>query len=131
MLTGVRVLLVNTLTDEADLYEIGLGHYGARVRAVASALDAIEALAGEPFDVLVSDIDVDQYWGGYALVRTIRGLPDHHVRTLPAVALTGWAGEEDRARAADAGFQRHCAKPCPPSELAEAIAGLLGRAVPV
>ena len=130
MLNGVRVLLVDTLSDEADLYQIGLGHYGALVRAVATALDAIEALEGEPFDVLVTDIDLDQHRDGYALVRTIRGLPDDQVRRLPAVALTGWASEEDRARATDAGFQRHCPKPCPPSELAEAIAGLLGRAVP-
>ena len=129
MLDGVRVLLVNDLSDEADLYEIGLGHYGARVRAVPSALDAIEALAGEEFDVLVSDVDLGRNRGGYDLVRAIRGLPDTRFKEMPAVVLTGWAAEDEWARATEAGFQLHCAKPCAPSELAETIAGLLGRAV--
>ena len=46
---------------------------------------------------------------------------------MPAIALTGFAGPEDRRRALQAGFQSHMAKPVDPRELISTIATLLGR----
>lgn len=47
---------------------------------------------------------------GYELIREVRKLEPHGGQT-PAVALTAFNREQDRARAIDAGFQKHLSKP--------------------
>ncbi|HJW50200.1 MAG TPA: DNA translocase FtsK, partial [Candidatus Limnocylindria bacterium] len=44
--------------------------------------------------------------------------------SMPAIALTAYARDEDRQRALAAGFQCHLAKPVEPCDLAQAIADL-------
>jgi two-component system CheB/CheR fusion protein len=53
---------------------------------------------------------------GYDVARALRA--DEALRDVPLVALTGYASPADVQRAADAGFDRHLAKPIPPLELA-------------
>jgi CheY-like chemotaxis protein len=45
---------------------------------------------------------------------------------VPVLALTAYAGVEDRVRLLAAGFQLHVAKPADPGELTTAIASLAG-----
>jgi CheY-like chemotaxis protein len=47
------------------------------------------------------------------------------LRTVPAVALTGYAAPEDIARARAAGFAAHVAKPIDPTTLARVVEQLL------
>lgn len=42
---------------------------------------------------------------------------------MPAIALTAYARREDEARAVEAGYDMHVAKPVDPGALAHAIAG--------
>jgi len=63
--------------------------------------------------------------GRYELIRRVRSLPEREGGRIPAIALTGFAREEDRHRAIDAGFDAHVAKPIDPSELARIIAKLV------
>ena len=65
-------------------------------------------------DVVLCDLglpDVD----GYEVARTLRAEPAL-ARTM-LFALSGYAQPEDRARAAEAGFDAHLAKPAPVEEL--------------
>ena len=48
---------------------------------------------------------------GYDLVREVRARESGGDRRMPAIALTAFASEEDRARALAAGFDAHVAKP--------------------
>jgi len=64
---------------------------------------------------------------GYDLIRKVRALEDKRGRRLPALALTAYAGEEDRRRALSAGFQMHLAKPVEPAELSDLIKKLLAK----
>jgi CheY-like chemotaxis protein len=65
---------------------------------------------------------------GYALISKVRLLDPEQGGRIPAVALTAYAGNEDRARTLSAGFQRHVSKPVDPAELTEVVADLAGRA---
>ena len=46
---------------------------------------------------------------------------------MPAIALTAYARERDRAKALAAGYQVHLAKPVEPDDLVLAVADLAGR----
>jgi CheY-like chemotaxis protein len=71
----------------------------------------------------VSDIDLSDE-DGYALIRQIRQHEAEHGGFLPAIALTGYARADDRARAVAAGFQAHAPKPVEPAALSAAIAAI-------
>jgi CheY-like chemotaxis protein len=122
-LDGLRILVVDDQIDGRTLTSSMLTQAGASVKAVASAREALHVLEVERPDVLVSDIDVSDE-DGYALIRQIREYEARHGGFLPAIALTGYARAEDRARALAAGFQAHAPKPVDPAALSSAIAAI-------
>jgi CheY-like chemotaxis protein len=69
-------------------------------------------------DLIVSDIAMPDR-DGYDLLRNLRDLPQ--TSTIPAIALTAYARQEDRARALSEGFQAHLPKPVEPNELISVI----------
>jgi len=71
----------------------------------------------------VSDLGLPDQ-DGYALIRQLRQHEREHGGFLPAVALTGYARAEDRARVLASGFQAHVPKPVDPVELATVIADI-------
>jgi CheY-like chemotaxis protein len=81
-------------------------------------------LETQALNILVSDIGLPDE-DGYALIRQIRQRETEHGGFLPAVALTGFAGEEARSRVIAAGFQAHVPKPLDPAELTAAIRRLM------
>jgi len=120
-LEGLRILVVDDNADGRTLTSMVLTQAGASVRAAASVREALQMLDAERPDVLVSDIGLPDE-DGYGLIRRIRAREAEHGGSLPAVALTGYARAEDRARILAAGFQAHVPKPVDPIELAAAIA---------
>ena len=58
---------------------------------------------------------------GYEAAKTIRNLPDPAHNSIPIIALTANAFEEDRQDAMDSGMDDHVAKPIRKSELIKAI----------
>ena len=123
VLEGITVLLVEDEADTRDLVTTMLREFGARVVAVNSAKDALASLQLEVPSVLLSDIGMSGQ-NGYDLIRKIRALPPEKGGTVPAVALTAYAGPADRRRALLAGFHVHLAKPVEPDELLAVIASL-------
>ena len=128
-LTGVTVLVVDDDPEARELIRRVLSQSKAVVFVAASAADALEVLAREKLDVLVSDIgmpDVD----GYQLIRTVREQLKLDGTELPAVAVTAYARSQDRTRAMLAGYQMHIAKPIEPQELLATVANFAGRTSP-
>jgi PAS domain S-box-containing protein len=124
-LSGRRVLVVDDETDARELFATLIREYGAEVATAPSVKDALVALHSFRPDVLVSDIAMPNQ-DGYDLVRQLRALDaDNELRTVPAIALTAYARQDDRRRALAAGFQLHVAKPVDPRELVHAISRLL------
>ena len=97
-----------------------------RWSAWGSVPAAIEAIRAARPDVVVSDIGLPGE-DGYALARHLQEteMRDHLGRTIPAIALTAYVTERDRARALSAGFQAHAAKPVDPRELTLTVANVL------
>ncbi|OLE54837.1 MAG: hypothetical protein AUG51_05700 [Acidobacteria bacterium 13_1_20CM_3_53_8] len=121
-LAGVRVLVVDNERDARAMIHAGLEEYGAQVHEAASVTEALEILAREKIDVLVSDIGMPVR-DGYEMIRLVRGIEAKDgVQTLPAIALTAYTGEEAVRLSLSAGYQMHMAKPVELNKLAEAVA---------
>ncbi|MFN6489667.1 MAG: PAS domain S-box protein [Nostoc sp. DedQUE03] len=123
-LNGVQILLVDDEPDTRKFQAFVLEQCGANVTAVASGLEALQALEQFTPDVLVSDIGMAQM-DGYMLMQEIRSRPLNQGGTIRAIALTAYAAEIDRQRALQVGFQTHITKPVEPEKLVRAIASLL------
>jgi two-component system CheB/CheR fusion protein len=126
-MAGLRVLLVDDVEDAVLVMKSLLDMYGAQVAVATSARQALEILDREEIDLLVSDISMPDM-DGNALLREVRRLPRH--ATLPAVAVTGLAREQDIAMARQAGFSAHLGKPLSVDRLLSIIPGLLRRRPP-
>jgi len=125
-LDGLRVLVVDNEDDARQIASVALRAAGATVTAAASAGEAfLAASTGPSPNVLVSDLAMPGE-DGYALIHRLREA-GVDVRTMPAVALTAFAGPHERRRALLAGFQVQMAKPVDPYELIAAVASLAGR----
>lgn len=124
-LDGLRILVVDDDEDARELLRALLESRGAVVLAAGSVADALTGLERGP-DVIVSDIAMPEA-DGYSLVRAVRALERGSERRLPIIAVTAYAGASDRARALEAGFDLHFAKPVDLEALAVAIAAGTGR----
>lgn len=125
-LRGTKVLVVDDDYDTREILAAMLSRYGPEVRAAASAAEAVDLFTAWRPDVLVSDIGMP-IEDGYDLIRKIRAMPIDQGGNTSAIALTAFAGKEDRQRALAAGFQQHLSKPIEPVALAKVVARILGR----
>jgi CheY-like chemotaxis protein len=125
ILDGARVLVVDDESDARELIETALSNRGARVIAVATASEALGTLleCGPDTwpDVIVSDIGM-QNIDGLEFMRKVRAMESARSGRAHAIALTAYAGDEDRAVALEAGYDVHIAKPFDPAGLARAVA---------
>lgn len=125
-LAGLHVLVVEDEADTRAMIQAILEDRGARVTAVESASEALQAIERQKPDVMVSDIGMP-LMDGYELMRKVKEMESARKNIFPAVALTAYARDEDRERSLAAGYQIHLPKPVEPSDLIKAIAQLAGR----
>jgi CheY-like chemotaxis protein/nitrogen-specific signal transduction histidine kinase len=103
-----RVLIVDDSPDTLTLLRAFFEQKGSHVMTATSAREAITVATKYPPAIIISDIgmpDID----GYELLAELRRLPG--LEKIPAIAISGYAMEEDRERAQNAGFSAHVAKP--------------------
>jgi signal transduction histidine kinase len=116
--TGLDVLIVEDSIDTLTLLSAVFSREGANVTTAASAAEALEhAIAKRPA-VIISDIgmpDVD----GYELLEQLKVIPG--MDDVPAIAISGYASDEDRERALDTGYHALVPKPIDVDELFELI----------
>ncbi|GAP98769.1 PAS domain S-box protein [Leptolyngbya sp. NIES-2104] len=123
-LDNIHILLVDDDTDTRHLQTFVLEQSGAKVTAVASGIEVLQALDQVKPHILVSDIGMPEM-DGYQLMEQIRSRFAEQGGTIHAIALTAYAGELDQQRARQAGFQAYLTKPVEPETLVNAIVHLL------
>ena len=75
-------------------------------------------------DCLVSDIGMPGE-DGYTLIKKVRALRKKNGGRIPAIALTGFAGIDDKSKAIAAGYQTHIPKPVDLGSLTSEIVRLV------
>jgi CheY-like chemotaxis protein len=123
-LDGKRVLLVEDNEDTRDLYALLLERCGAHVTTADTADEALATIAAVRPDVIIADISLPDGEDGCELLKAVRQLGPDRGGDTPAVAVSGWAAERDRARGIDAGFQVYLSKPVSLDVLAAVVASL-------
>ena len=122
-IADARVLIVEDDPGTRDALTQMLRLTGAVIRTAASAADAMTCFAEFHPDLLVCDISMPDE-DGYSLLRRFRALGPERGGNVPALALSALAGDDDRRRSAEAGFQMHMAKPVEVARLVAALAQL-------
>lgn len=116
-----RILVIEDSADAAETLReaLELGGHSVEIAATGSAgLDKARSLRP---DVILCDIGLPGM-NGYEVARALRA--DAALGPIPLVALSGYASDEDVARAREAGFDAHIAKPASPDAIEKALSSI-------
>src|SRR5215208_6070723 len=97
---------------------------GHRVTAVADGAAALEAAAGQPYDVVLLDVALGAGPTGHDVARMLRGRRD----VVPIIMLTALDSEADAVQGLEAGADDYVTKPFGLAELRSRIRAVLRRA---
>ena len=117
-----RILIVEDQPDTLEMLAANFQTRGFETLLCNSAAEAFQATEREHFDVLISDIAMPGI-DGLQLIRDLRQRKG--LENTPAIALTGYASQNDADAAIAAGFDLHLSKPIDPTVLADAVENLL------
>ncbi len=113
-LRGLRVLLAEDNEMNQMIAEELLTSKGIVVTAVNNGQEAIDALQGGAFDLVLMDIQMP-VMDGLTATACIRANPDHE--GLPIIAMTAHAMSGDREISLEGGMNDHITKPIDPDVL--------------
>jgi signal transduction histidine kinase len=125
-LSGMEILVVEDSEDTLALLSTIFGQEGAVVVTASSAFEAIRKVEQSRPDLIVSDIGMPDT-DGYTFMKKVKGLPG--LNEVPAIAVSGYASDEDRARALEVGYIALIPKPIDVDTLFLLIQNLLRPAV--
>jgi CheY-like chemotaxis protein len=120
---GLRILIVDDDRESCEMMLEALRGFGASVRSVLSATEAIGALPEFSPDLVLSDIAMPGR-DGYAVLDAVRAIETILGRRVPVAAVSAYAHEDDRQRAIAAGFDQYLAKPVDLAALASTVKAL-------
>ncbi len=110
---GKRVLLVEDIDINAMIAEevlAGRGLLVERAKDGEEAVRMLERASEDYYELILMDIQMP-VMDGYTATKVIRKLPDHKKATIPIIAMTANAFQEDRIRVLEAGMNAHIGKP--------------------
>ena len=113
ILEGRNILLAEDNDLNAEIAEAILENAGLKIERVEDGIQCvnrIEKMPADTYDMILMDIQMPQM-DGYKATQAIRNLPDEDKASIPIVAMTANAFEEDKRDAIAAGMNGHIAKP--------------------
>jgi len=113
-----KLLIVDDNRDAAESLAMLLEMAGHDVRVAYLGRTALAYAQTFRPDVALLDIGMPDL-SGYEVARGLRQQP--WAAGLQLIAITGWGQDEDRRRAAEAGFDNHLTKPIDPAQLERLI----------
>ena len=127
-LAGMRVLLVEDNEINCEIVEYILRDVGVEVVTANNGKAAVDTFsAAEPwaFHCVLMDLMMP-VMSGYEATRVIRSLDRRDAETVPIIALSANAFDEDIALAKDAGMNEHLAKPVDIRKMFQVMSRLRG-----
>jgi two-component system, chemotaxis family, CheB/CheR fusion protein len=103
-----RMMIVDDNVDAAETMALLQGMRGHQVRTAYDGPAALSLALDFLPEVVLLDIGLPGM-DGYEVARELRAMPE--LAGVHLAAMTGYGGDEDRARSREAGFDRHLVKP--------------------
>lgn len=122
------ILLVEDNADNRDIYRTVLEHFGYDVVEAHDGEVGIRLARERRPDLILMDISIPKV-DGWEATRRIKS--DASTRSIPVIALTAHALEEDRERAREAGCDGYLAKPVEPRRVVQEVERFVGPPTPV
>ena len=122
---GLRLLLAEDNELNVEIAQTLLGDEGAEVTLAADGQQAVDLFQASPagtFDAILMDVMMP-VMDGLTATRTIRSLDRPDAKTIPIIAMTANAFDEDAKKCLAAGMNAHTAKPLDVKKLVAVIAG--------
>lgn len=111
--SGKRVLLVDDVDMNREIAQIILEEAGFTVETAPDGTDAVVMVEQSPehyYDAVLMDVQMPTM-DGYEATRTIRNMAREDIKTMPIIAMTANAMDEDKEDALKNGMNAHIAKP--------------------
>ncbi len=129
---GWRILLAEDNELNQEIAVTILEEAGCAVDVASDGAEAVEKVRhslGAPYDLVLMDIQMP-VMDGIEATKAIRALDDPQLASLPIVAMTANAFEEDRQLVLSAGMNGHLGKPIDVAKLFATIQSVLGGGQP-
>ena len=117
------ILLVEDNDINRDIATELLKNLGYKFEIAGNGKEAVEKIGDSPsgtYSLILMDVQMP-IMDGYEATRKIRSLGKGDSKTIPIIAMTANAFDEDRAEAIAAGMNEHLTKPVQPKLLAETL----------
>ena len=126
-LTGRRILLAEDVAINAEIMVMVLESRQMQVEVAENGRIAVDKFAEHPagyYDAILMDMRMPEM-DGLEATQTIREMDREDAKTLPIIALTANAFDEDVQRSMQAGLNAHLSKPVQPELLYETLESLI------
>jgi len=124
---SLQILVAEDVALNREVLEDMLGELGLKADMAANGLIATEMASERKYDLILMDMQMP-VMDGIDATRSIREIPGYE--TIPILALTANAFQEDRQRCLDAGMNDFLRKPLEMDQLKGALARALDRRQP-
>ncbi len=111
--TGKRLLLVEDIELNREIAEFILEEAGFLIETAPDGTDAVAMVEKSEegyYDAVLMDVQMP-VMNGYEATKAIRAMHRNDIKTLPIIAMTANAMEEDKEAALKSGMNAHIAKP--------------------
>ncbi len=127
VLNGRRLLLAEDMDINAEIIEMILDMRELTVDRAVNGKVAVEMFESHPADyyaAILMDMRMPEM-DGLEATRTIRAMAREDAKTIPIIALTANAFDEDVQRSLQAGLNAHLTKPVDPDNLFETLESMI------
>ena len=124
---GRRILLVEDNELNREIAQAILTDAGFEIEEAEDGSIAVEKVRVSEkgqYDLILMDVQMPQM-DGYEATKAIRALNEKELASIPIIAMTANAFEEDRRAAIEAGMNGHLAKPIDTEKLFEVLAEII------
>ena len=121
--TGKQALLVDDNALNREIAEMVLGDFGLKITTVNDGVEAVEAFKASEvghYDFIFMDVVMPRM-NGLDATRAIRALPRPDAATVPILAMTANAFQDDIQQSIAAGMNAHLTKPLDKEKIKKAL----------
>lgn len=112
------LLVVDDSSSMRQLVTFAVKNAGFGIETAASGIEAVEKLAGQTFDMVITDLNMPGM-DGIELIRAIRALPEY--KFVPIIMLTTESQEEKKREGRAAGASGWILKPFSADRLLDVV----------